>query len=89
MLENLTHPLQCPIFKATKKVVGVPTLKQDQTPPPPKKKTGKHQPTNKPASPGPLTQGNGWQCPTLPQPTSCSTISAERLNFQVRKGYWV
>ena len=25
MLENLTHPLQCPIFKATKKVVGVPT----------------------------------------------------------------
>ena len=33
MLENLTHPLQCPIFKATKKVVGVSTLtKQDQHP---------------------------------------------------------
>ena len=40
MLENLTHPLQCPIFKATKKVVGAPTLKQDQTPPPPKETVG-------------------------------------------------
>ena len=59
MLENLTHPLQCPIFKATKKVVGAPTLKQDQTPPPPKKKTGKHQPTNRPAFPGPLKETVG------------------------------
>ena len=25
MLENLTHPLQCPIFKATNKAVGAPT----------------------------------------------------------------
>ena len=33
MLENLTHPLQCPIFKATKKVVGASTLTdQDQHP---------------------------------------------------------
>ena len=39
MLENLTHPLQCPIFKATKKVVGAPTPKQDQTPPPHFKET--------------------------------------------------
>ena len=37
----------------------------------------------------PTTQKNSWQRPTLPQPTSCSTISAKRLNFQVRKGYWV
>ena len=39
MLENLTHPLQCPIFETTKKLVGVPTPKQDQTPPPPFKET--------------------------------------------------
>ena len=33
MLENLTHPLQSPIFKATKKVVGASTLTdQDQHP---------------------------------------------------------
>ena len=38
MLENLTHPLQCPIFKATKKVVGASTLK-GSTPPPPFKET--------------------------------------------------
>ena len=32
MLENLTHLLQRPIFKATKKVVGAPTPQQDQHP---------------------------------------------------------
>ena len=33
MLENLTHPLQRPIFKATKKAVGASTLTdQDQHP---------------------------------------------------------
>ena len=32
---------------------------KDQTPPPPKKKTGKHQPTNRPAFPGPLKETVG------------------------------
>ena len=32
MLENLTHPLQCPIFKATKKVVGAPTPNRTKHP---------------------------------------------------------
>ena len=39
MLENLTHPLQCPIFEATKSGGGVDP-KQDQTPPPPKETVG-------------------------------------------------
>ena len=39
MLENLTHPLQCPIFKATKKWWGCRPSK-DQTPPPPKETVG-------------------------------------------------
>ena len=32
MLENLTHPLQCPIFKATKKMVGVSTPNRTKHP---------------------------------------------------------
>ena len=32
MLENLTHPLQSPIFKATKKVVGASTLNRTKHP---------------------------------------------------------
>ena len=32
MLENLTHPLQRPIFKATKKVVGAPTPNRTKHP---------------------------------------------------------
>ena len=32
MLENLTHPLQCPIFKATKSGGGVDPLNKDQHP---------------------------------------------------------
>ena len=46
MLENLTHPLQCPIFEATKKFEatknggGGVDPKQDQTPPPPKETVG-------------------------------------------------
>ena len=39
MLENLTHPLQCPIFKATKSGGGADP-KQDQTPPPFKETVG-------------------------------------------------
>ena len=38
---------------------GINPDKQDQTPPPPKKKTGKHQPTNRPAFPGPLKETVG------------------------------
>ena len=48
-----------------------------------------HQPQTKDQYPHHTLKKDGWQRPTLPQPTSCSTISAERLNFQVRKGYWV
>ena len=32
MLENLTHPLQRPIFKATKKAVGAPTPNRTKHP---------------------------------------------------------
>ena len=40
MLENLTHPLQCPIFKATKNGGGgADPDQQDQTPPPLLKET--------------------------------------------------
>ena len=39
MLENLTHPLQCPIFKATKNGGGADPLNKDQTPPPHFKET--------------------------------------------------
>ena len=43
MLENLTHPLQCPIFKATKMVVGAPTPK-DQHPHHQKRRPGNTNP---------------------------------------------
>ena len=44
MLENLTHPLQCPIFETTKMVVGAPALKQDQHPHHQKRRPGNTNP---------------------------------------------
>ena len=52
MLENLTHPLQSPIFKATKKVVGAPTPT-----------TGPNTPTTKKRRPGNTNPQTGQHSP--------------------------
>ena len=44
MLENLTHPLQCPIFKATKKMVGVSTPNRTKHPHHQKRRPGNTNP---------------------------------------------
>ena len=50
MLENLTHPLQCPIFKATKKVVGGADPQTRTKHPHHQKRENRETPTHKQAS---------------------------------------